>query len=122
MGAYKLNRAGKLTTIIEDDEITNFSKQLIFGSIIISFLWAYSAFMLFSLKIEGESILNKDLVYDILLSLLVSIIIYVLLINLDLNFENTIFNLIINSIIVIISFLVSTSIIRMNYVEFKRRK
>ena len=101
---------------------SNNASEINYSVIIISFLWGYSAFMLFSLKIEGESILNKDLVYDILLSLLVSIIIYVLLINLDLNFENTIFNLIINSIIVIISFLVSTSIIRMNYVEFKRRK
>ena len=98
------------------------ASEINYSVIIISFLWAYSAFMLFSLKIEEESILNKDLVYDILLSLLLSIIIYVLLINLDLDFENTIFNLIINSIIVIISFLVSTSIIRMNYVEFKRRK
>ena len=101
---------------------SNNASEINYSIIIISFLWAYSAFMLFSLKIEGESILNKDLVYDILLSLLLSIIIYVLLINLDLDFENTIFNLIINSIIVIISFLVSTSIIRMNYVEFKRRK
>ena len=101
---------------------SNNDSEINYSIIIISFLWAYSAFMLFSLKIEGESILNKDLVYDILLSLLLSIIIYVLLINLDLDFENTIFNLIINSIIVIISFLVSTSIIRMNYVEFKRRK
>ncbi len=101
---------------------SNNASEINYSIIIISFLWAYSAFMLFSLKIEGESILNKDLVYDILLSLLLSIIIYVLLINLDLDFENTIFRLIMNSIIVIISFLVSTSIIRMNYVEFKRRK
>tara|TARA_Y100000741_G_scaffold173995_1_gene131853 strand:+ start:159 stop:1223 length:1065 start_codon:yes stop_codon:yes gene_type:complete len=102
--------------------ISNNANEINYSIIIISFLWAYSAFMLCSLKIEGESVLNRSLIYDIFLSLLFSGIIYAVLINLNLYFGNTISNLIITSIIVIFSFLVSTSIIRMNYVEFKRRK
>jgi hypothetical protein len=78
--------------------------------------------MLFSLKIEEEPILNGDLIYDIFLSLLFSGIIYTLLINLNLDFGNIFYNLVITSIIVVILFLVSISIIRMKYVEFKRRK
>ena len=102
--------------------VSNNANEINYSTIIISFLWAYSAFMLCSLKIEGESVLNRNLIYDIFLSLLFSGIIYAVLINLNLDFGNTISNLIITSIIVIFSFLVSTSIIRMNYVEFKRRK
>ncbi|RZP20720.1 MAG: hypothetical protein EVA29_03910, partial [Candidatus Actinomarinales bacterium] len=102
--------------------VSNNANEINYSIIIISFLWAYSAFMLCSLKIEGESVLNRNLIYDIFLYLLFSGIIYAVLINLNLDFGNTIFNLIITSIIVIFSFLVSTSIIRMNYVEFKRRK
>ena len=102
--------------------ISNNANEINYSTIIISFLWAYSAFMLYSLKIEGESVLNRNLMYDIFLSLLFAGIIYAILINLNLDFGNTISNLIITSIIVIFSFLVSTSIIRMNYVEFKRRK
>ena len=102
--------------------ISNNANEINYSIIIISFLWAYSAFMLCSLKIEGESVLNRNLIYDIFLYLLFSGIIYAVLINLNLDFGNTIFNLITTSIIVIFSFLVSTSIIRMNYVEFKRRK
>ncbi|MFL2694010.1 MAG: lipid II flippase MurJ [Candidatus Actinomarina sp.] len=102
--------------------ISNNANEINYSTIIISFLWAYSAFMLYSLKIEGESVLNRNLMYDIFLSLLFAGIIYAILINLNLDFGNTISNLIITSIIVIFSFLVSTSIIRMNYVQFKRRK
>ena len=102
--------------------ISNNANEINYSTIIILFLWAYSAFMLCSLKIEGESVLNRNLIYDIFLSLLFSGIIYAVLINLNLDFGNTISNLIITSIIIIFSFLVSTSIIRMNYVEFKRRK
>ena len=102
--------------------ISNNANEINYSIIIISFLWAYSAFMLCSLKIEGESVLNRNLIYDIFLSLLFSGIIYAVLINLNLDFGNTISNLIITSIIIIFSFLVSTSIIRMNYVQFNRRR
>jgi len=102
--------------------LSSSASEINYSIIIISFLWAYTAFMLFSLKIEKESILNVDLIYDIVLCLLLSGIIYTALINLNLDFGNIIYNLVITSIIVIISFLVSISIIRMKYVEFKRRK
>ncbi len=102
--------------------LINSASEINYSIIIISFLWAYSAFMLFSLKIDGEPILNTDLIYDIFLCSLFSGIVYTLLINLKLDFGNNIYNLVITSIIVVISFLVSNSIIRMKYVEFKRRK
>ena len=102
--------------------LSNSASEINYSIIIISFLWAYSTFMLFSLKIEEEQILNGDLIYDIFLSLLFSGIIYTLLINLNLDFGNIFYNLVITSIIVVILFLVSISIIRMKYVEFKRRK
>ena len=102
--------------------LSNSASEINYSIIIISFLWAYSTFMLFSLKIEEEPILNGDLIYDIFLSLLFSGIIYTLLINLNLDFGNIFYNLVITSIIVVILFLVSISIIRMKYVEFKRRK
>ncbi len=102
--------------------LSNSASEINYSIIIISFLWAYSTFMLFSLKIEEEPILNGDLIYDIFLSLLFSGIIYTLLINLNLDFGNIFYNLVINSIIVVILFLVSISIIRMKYIEFKRRK
>ncbi len=102
--------------------LTNSPSEINYSIIIISFLWAYTAFMLFSLKIDGESVLNRDLIYDIFLCLLFSGIIYLVLVNINLNFQNTIYNLVVTSIIVIISFFVSINIIRMRYVEFKRRK
>jgi putative peptidoglycan lipid II flippase len=102
--------------------LSSSASEINYSIIIISFLWAYSTFMLFSLKIEEEPILNGDLIYDIFLSLLFSGIIYTLLINLNLDFGNIFYNLVITSIIVVILFLVSISIIRMKYVEFKRRK
>ena len=102
--------------------VSSSASEINYSIIIISFLWAYSTFMLFSLKIEEEPILNGDLIYDIFLSLLFSGIIYTLLINLNLDFGNIFYNLVITSIIVVILFLVSISIIRMKYVEFKRRK
>ena len=102
--------------------VSSSASEINYSIIIISFLWAYSTFMLFSLKIEEEPILNGDLIYDIFLSLLFSGIIYTLLINLNLDFGNIFYNLVITSIIVVILFLVSISIIRMKYIEFKRRK
>ena len=102
--------------------LTNSPSETNYSIIIISFLWAYTAFMLFSLKIDGESVLNRDLIYDIFLCLLFSGIIYLVLVNINLNFQNTIYNLVVTSIIVIISFFVSMNIIRMRYVQFKRRK
>ncbi len=102
--------------------LTNSPSETNYSIIIISFLWAYTAFMLFSLKIGGESVLNRDLIYDIFLCLLFSGIIYLVLVNINLNFQNTIYNLVVTSIIVIISFFVSMNIIRMRYVQFKRRK
>ncbi len=102
--------------------LSNSPSEINYSIIIISFLWAYTAFMLFSLKIEGESVLNRDLTYDILLCLLFSGIIYTVLININLDFENNLYNLVVTSIIVIISFFVSTNIIRMRYINFKRRK
>ena len=102
--------------------LSNSASEINYSIIIISFLWAYSTFMLFSLKIEREPILNGDLIYDIFLSLLFSGIVYTLLINLNLDFGNIFYNLVITSIIVVILFLVSISIIRMKYVELKRRK
>ena len=102
--------------------LTNNPSETNYSIIIISFLWAYTAFMLFSLKIGGESVLNRDLIYDIFLCLLFSGIIYLVLVNINLNFQNTIYNLVVTSIIVIISFFVSMNIIRMRYVQFKRRK
>ncbi len=102
--------------------LTNSPSETNYSIIIISFLWAYTAFMLFSLKIGGESVLNRDLIYDIFLCLLFSGIIYLVLVNINLNFQNTIYNLVVTSIIVIISFFVSMNIIRMRYVRFKRRK
>ena len=102
--------------------LTNSPSETNYSIIIISFLWAYTAFMLFSLKIGGESVLNRDLIYDIFLCLLFSGIIYLVLVNINLNFQNTIYNLVVTSIIVVISFFVSMNIIRMRYVQFKRRK
>ncbi len=102
--------------------LTNSPSETNYSIIIISFLWAYTAFMLFSLKIAGESVLNRDLIYDIFLCLLFSGIIYLVLVNINLNFQNTIYNLVVTSIIVVISFFVSMNIIRMRYVQFKRRK
>ncbi len=102
--------------------LTNNPSETNYSIIIISFLWAYTAFMLFSLKIGGESVLNRDLIYDIFLCLLFSGIIYLVLVNINLNFQNTIYNLVVTSIIVVISFFVSMNIIRMRYVQFKRRK
>lgn len=102
--------------------LTNNPSETNYSIIIISFLWAYTAFMLFSLKIGGESVLNRDLIYDIFLCLLFSGIIYLVLVNINLNFQNSIYNLVVTSIIVIISFFVSMNIIRMRYVQFKRRK
>ena len=102
--------------------LINSPSETNYSIIIISFLWAYTAFMLFSLKIGGESVLNRDLIYDIFLCLLFSGIIYLVLVNINLNFQNTIYNLVVTSIIVVISFFVSMNIIRMRYVQFKRRK
>ena len=118
VGVGTIGTLGTTITLL----LSSNASEINYSIIIISFLWAYAAFMLFSLKIEGESILDTALIYDIFLCLLLSGIIYTALINLNLDFGNIIYNLVVTSIIVIISFLVSISIIRMNYVEFKRRK
>ncbi len=118
VGVGTIGTLGTTITLL----LSSNASEINYSIIIISFLWAYAAFMLFSLKIEGESILDTALIYDIFLCLLLSGIIYTALINLNLDFGNIIYNLVVTSIIVIISFLVSISIIRMNYVEFKRRR
>ena len=115
---------GTTTTIVTAISLVlkNNPTEISYSIIIISFLWAYTAFMLFSLKIKNDSLLDNKLIYDIFCSVVISLLVYSFLNYLSLDFGSNILNLFILSIISVFSFIVSIKVFRMKYVNFERRK
>ena len=115
---------GTTTTIVTAISLVlkNNPTEISYSIIIISFMWAYTAFMLFSLKIKNDSLLDNKLIYDIFCSVVISLLVYSFLNYLSLDFGSNILNLFILSIISVFSFIVSIKVFRMKYVNFERRK
>ena len=94
--------------------------EIIYAIIIIASLFLYSLILLTTLKIDGEKILNKDLVNDLIFSSLIYFVTLGLLQFLPVGDLGRILYILTSVTIIALSFIVSVRVIKMKYVKINK--
>ena len=94
--------------------------EISYAIIIIGSLFLYSLILLTTLKIDGERILNKDLISDLIFSSVVYFVTFGLLQFLPIDTFGRILYIFISTTIIASSFIVSVRVIKMKYVKINK--
>ena len=94
--------------------------EISYAIIIIGSLFLYSLILLTTLKIDGERILNKDLISDLIFSSVVYFVTFGLLQFLPIDTFGKILYIFISTTIIASSFIVSVRVIKMKYVKINK--
>ena len=94
--------------------------EINYAIIVIGSLFLYSLILLTTLKIDGERILNKDLISDLIFSSVVYFVTFGLLQFLPIDTFGRILYIFISTTIIASSFIVSVRVIKMKYVKINK--
>ena len=99
---------------------TENKSEISYATIIISSLFLYSLILLATLKIDGEKILNKNLISDLIISSVIYFVTLVIIQFLPIyNFGKFLY-IFISTTIIALSFIVSVRVIKMKYVKINK--
>ncbi len=76
--------------------------------------------LLFTLKIENEKILNRDLAIDLSISTLIGSVVFTFIRFLSVSGNSNIMNLLIYLTIIALAFIVSLNVIKMKYIKVRK--
>ena len=113
---------GTSSTILATLIILNIESksEISYAIIIIASLFLYSLILLTTLKIDGEKILNKDLINDLIFSSIIYFVTLGLLQFLPIGDLGKILYILTSVTIIALSFIVSVSVIKMKYVKINK--
>jgi peptidoglycan biosynthesis protein MviN/MurJ (putative lipid II flippase) len=113
---------GTSSTILATLIILNIESksEISYAIIIIASLFLYSLILLTTLKIDGEKILNKDLINDLIFSSIIYFVTLGLLQFLPIGDLGKILYILISVTIIALSFIVSVRVIKMKYVKINK--
>ena len=83
-------------------------------------LFLYSLVLLFTLKIDNEKILNRDLGIDLSMSTLIGGVVFTFIRFLSVSENSNVMNLLIYLTIIALAFIVSLNVIKMKYIKVKK--
>lgn len=113
---------GTSSTILATLIILNIESksEISYAIIIIASLFLYSLILLTTLKIDGEKILNKDLINDLIFSSIIYFVTLGLLQFLPIGDLGKILYILTSVTIITLSFIVSVRVIKMKYVKINK--
>ena len=99
---------------------TENKSEISYATIIISSLFLYSLILLATLKIDGEKILNKNLISDLIISSVIYFVTLGIIQFLPIDNFGKFLNIFISTTIIALSFIVSVRVIKMKYVKINK--